>query len=580
MNSRITLVQIDKAQYPNKTDCFRPDEDYPEYIFAGCISKEKNYVYRGVREAFHLNGMDNENYGSDKWNPLKDTVKPGDNVLIKPNLVLDKNDIGGTDCLYTQAAVVAPVVDYVIKALEGTGKIVIGDAPLQECDFDTLISNSGYKELVNFYKEQGINIELVDFRNVKTIAKDNIRTLREAEGHEGRIIKLDDKSMFNSLDQDRISRLRITNYDPRILQSHHDVNHHEYNVANYILDADVVINMPKPKTHRKAGVTSALKNMVGINANKEFLPHHTVGSQEEGGDAYPNKDDYYLYANQVLDIKNVLTHDGKFEQAKLAADLYSALNKLGKRNDSLGYWEGSWYGNDTIWRTIVDLNRILFFANKKGEICDSIQRKYLIVADMIVSGEKEGPLIPSPIYPGVIAVGDNPVLFDKVICQLMGFDYKKIPSVSNAKILFPDDREDIQVRSNNKAWDNASLDGLLNNSLQYQPTSGWEECLGNKYKDVLVTSLQESSQEIYVWGAGPIGRKTIKLLLEKNIKVLGIFDNDQGKNGKEILCGIKCLLPEDDLSGKKILISTKIEYVKDISRQISESGGEIIGVWN
>lgn len=32
----------------------------------------------------------------------------------------------------------------------------------------------------------------------------------------------------------------------------------------------------RPKTHRKADVTIFLRNLVGINANKEFLPHHAV----------------------------------------------------------------------------------------------------------------------------------------------------------------------------------------------------------------------------------------------------------------------------------------------------------------
>ncbi|SFB14008.1 DUF362 domain-containing protein [Selenomonas ruminantium] len=47
---------------------------------------------------------------------------------------------------------------------------------------------------------------------------------------------------------------------------------HNYNVSEVVLEADVVISLPKPKTHRFGGVTAALKNMVGINANKECLP--------------------------------------------------------------------------------------------------------------------------------------------------------------------------------------------------------------------------------------------------------------------------------------------------------------------
>jgi hypothetical protein len=35
------------------------------------------------------------------------------------------------------------------------------------------------------------------------------------------------------------------------------------------------------------GMTCALKNLVGINANKNWLPHHTEGTPEQGGDQFP-----------------------------------------------------------------------------------------------------------------------------------------------------------------------------------------------------------------------------------------------------------------------------------------------------
>ena len=38
----------------------------------------------------------------------------------------------------------------------------------------------------------------------------------------------------------------------------------EYCISEACLEADVIINLPKPKTHRKAGFTGALKNMIGV----------------------------------------------------------------------------------------------------------------------------------------------------------------------------------------------------------------------------------------------------------------------------------------------------------------------------
>ena len=58
--------------------------------------------------------------------------------------------------------------------------------------------------------------------------------------------------------------------------------------------------------------------------------------------------------------------------------------------------EGSWYGNDTLWRCIVDLNKVLFYSNKKGVMQKTRQRKYLTIVDAIIAGEKEGPLEPTP----------------------------------------------------------------------------------------------------------------------------------------------------------------------------------------
>ena len=51
--------------------------------------------------------------------------------------------------------------------------------------------------------------------------------------------------------------------------------------------------------------------------------------------------------------------------------------------------------------------------------------------DGIIAGEKEGPLEPSNKRLGLIAVGDHPLLIDTVYTTLIGFDYKKIPSLIN-----------------------------------------------------------------------------------------------------------------------------------------------------
>ena len=54
--------------------------------------------------------------------------------------------------------------------------------------------------------------------------------------------------------------------------------------------ADVVINLPKLKTHKKTGVTISLKNMVGINGYRNCLPHHTIGTPDASGDEFAAAD--------------------------------------------------------------------------------------------------------------------------------------------------------------------------------------------------------------------------------------------------------------------------------------------------
>ena len=60
-------------------------------------------------------------------------------------------------------------------------------------------------------------------------------------------------------------------------------------ISRTALQSDVFINLPKLKTHKKVGVTLNLKNLVGINGNKNWLPHYAIGSPEENGDQFPSK---------------------------------------------------------------------------------------------------------------------------------------------------------------------------------------------------------------------------------------------------------------------------------------------------
>ena len=476
----VSVINADTYIYPTKDSFFRPSEDYPELRKLNFgISKTCNKVYNAVRESFYMLGLDKKNYGTEKWNPLGEIVKPGDSVLIKPNLVMDKNinKSGGTDCLFTQPGVVAPVIDYLIIALNGSGRIIVGDAPMQECVFSEIL-DKGYNALISFYKGKNVNIEIVDFRELTSYVKHGVHYTTLNENAKGKIIDLGRSSEFFTEKEEKLKKMRVTNYDPRILTNHHNAEKQEYYVSQYVLDADVIINMPKPKSHRKAGATIALKNCVGINTRKEFLPHHTMGSKENGGDEYEKKSFIHEFRSKVLDSVNIASAEMQYKKAKalrLLARGLSLLLKIEKTPNS----EGSWWGNDTISRTIADLNKLVFYADKDGILRNNKVRKMFIVADMIVSGEKEGPVAPSPKEVGMIAAGINPVSFDEAVSAVMGFDYEKLPSIVRSRNVqgqynIVENDERTYIISNDKRFDGNTPKVIdWSDSLQFEATSGW-----------------------------------------------------------------------------------------------------------
>ena len=443
---------------------------------------DKKLIDDAIDGLFGLMKLDEKNKHTDDWNPLSKYISPGDKVLIKPNMVMDYNRSGeGTECLYTQAEVVDAVLRYVCRALDGKGSIIVGDAPMQECNFDNLISQSGYQSVIDKYQTQGIDIKLIDFRELTTDVINGIRHQKINNKASGMVIDLGIESEFSQFSDEKLDRLRITNYDPQRLKTHHTSGKHEYYVSKYVLDADVIINMPKPKTHRKAGVTIAMKNLVGINARKEYLPHHTLGSPEVGGDQSKRDNVLIRLSNKCYDRKNY--HEGKSDYRR--AWIYKLVGGGIKffysraRGDSL---EGSWSGNNTICRTIIDLNKILLYCDSKGNLQEDIQRRILNIADMIISGEKEGPVAPSPKNVGYLVAGENSLTFDIAVATMMGADVARIPTIQMAintvvkgKDLFGNIR-DAEVVSNNILIDTLNASQIKeDDKWDFVPTSGWRD---------------------------------------------------------------------------------------------------------
>lgn len=332
------------------------------------------------------------------------------------------------ECLITHPSVLRAIIDYSIIALKGTGRIIVGDAPMQGCNLEKLLEISGYNEMFKFYNDNSVNIKPVDFRKYATVVdKNNILIKKVFNENEFLTVELGDKSKFYSSERNN-KRYKVSDYNECVTNTFHTNDTHKYVINKNVLIADVIINVPKPKCHRLAGITGCLKNIVGITHDKACLPHRTVGSTQEGGDEYLNKSMIKKMISKTLDMKLKFEKKNYYLFALLMRYQFGVLyylNKTRKDNALIG----SWYGNDTIWRTVLDLNHILLYADKNGIMSDKPQRVEFNIADMIICGEGDGPVAPEPKHLGIIIAGKESASIDRVICEIMGFDFKKIPCV-------------------------------------------------------------------------------------------------------------------------------------------------------
>jgi len=146
---------------------FNPHLCYPEYSFKNEISSKPNVAYDAVRNCFFLLGLDIDNFSSRKWNPLEDIIKTEDIVVIKPNFVQSSHYEGGNlYSIITHPSVLRAVVDYVYKAINGEGEIIIADAPQMDCNFKELLRITKLNSIQDFYwKKLKFEIKILDLRD-------------------------------------------------------------------------------------------------------------------------------------------------------------------------------------------------------------------------------------------------------------------------------------------------------------------------------------------------------------------------------------------------------------------------------
>lgn len=479
----VALFRSTATAYPSPPP-FHPTADFPELVRAGirgCVAG--NVVYRGLRELFTLLRLDQRHLGTADWNPLGAYIRPGDRVVIKPNLVLHEfGEQKAKHCLTTHGSVIRAVLDYVYLAAGPQGRITIADAPLQGADFERLSADAGLPQMQKFYRDRlHCEIRVLDLRQVHAVIDESSSLVRRVERLPGDPqgyceIELGESSRLHELDAARPCYV-VGDYDADVTNVRHRGSRHSYVVSRSVLEADAVICVPKLKTHSKTGLTVCLKNAVGIIGSKDCLPHHRQG-KTEGDEFAPDYPARWWLSGRLHDALQGRVPVSLWRLLRWSAQRFLGAGTPHNGRQSDFYPSGGWSGNDTIWRTVEDLNRILrFYDPARASLQPEAQRRYFAVVDGIVAMEGNGPLRGTPQPAGVILGGDNPLAVDIVAATLMGMEWQHIrllqgmASSAGYAAQWENEACAITLRSNAAEWN--SLASLARHHLAFRPPNGW-----------------------------------------------------------------------------------------------------------
>ncbi len=412
---------MNKENIKNDISLVKTDTKYPDFPY------EEGGLYQALLNLF-------EGLGFPRDNPFSSYIKLGQTALIKPNWVRNQNPLGyNIDSLVSHASIIKYLIDLLAISMEGKGQIIIADAPLQNCNFEDLKNQIKIIEIVEKAKSKYPDLSIVveDWRlTTMKSSSVNVQNVQDYKleddkwGEDYKIVDLGKESFLEDISK-YANRFRVTKYKPSLMLKHHSLGKHEYLVSKRVFEADFIINLPKMKTHIKAGLTGAMKNLVGINGHKEFLPHHIKGSVLDGGDNYKKYSWLKSKYENLYDYVWENINNFSVFKRKVLLKLLQIIWKLSIFFGADKISAGSWGGNDTIWRTTLDLNHIAYFGSSKS-------RKILNIVDGIVAGEGEGPLEPTPKPLGILIAGENPAYVDAVMAKMMGYNVSKIPTVYNA----------------------------------------------------------------------------------------------------------------------------------------------------
>jgi uncharacterized protein (DUF362 family) len=358
-------------------------------------------------------------------------------VVVKPNWIQESHDKNADEweSLITHPVIIEIVVEELTANMGGTGSIIVCDAPQSNARFAKIIDRGDFGVRLDRLRQRfpQLSLSVLDLRREIFVIRNEVIVDRFAN--------IPDPLGYTQLDLGVDSlffqhrgegHYYGADYDRKEVNEHHCGTKHEYLVASTPLNCDLFINLPKLKTHKKTGLTCSLKNLVGINGDKNWLPHHAEGHPGEGGDEFPE-------ARFSYQMESVLKR-GMHQMALLvpgfgprALEITRSLGKKFLGDSERVVRNGNWYGNDTCWRMALDLNRALLYGNLDGTLREAGNTKhFLCIADGIIGGEGDGPTRPSPVKSGVLVAGSNPAEVDATVSKLMGFDPSMIPLIREA----------------------------------------------------------------------------------------------------------------------------------------------------
>jgi uncharacterized protein (DUF362 family) len=453
---------------------FAPSSPYPEYPGRD-VSPVRNGIYEAVRENFRLLGFDAERYGTPQWNPLGHLIRPGDTVFVKPNWVDHKHRFDDDVwSVITHPSVIRAVLDYVLLALQGTGRVLVGDNPHVDTDFAVLRTVCRLDDLAAYYREtRKVDIPFLDCR-LWTIENLDLYGYKAGRiplpGDPAGTVEADlgAQSLFQGISD---ARFRGTYNDREETRDFHRNGRHAYVFSKGMFDADVFISIPKLKSHAKVGATLNIKGLIGTIANKNCLIHWRIGFPAQGGDEYPEP------AKKSDPLKLSVQH---FLTDHLSERMHLAGRDLLRRTvpgRALMRWfqteaqrkrmlRGSAALNDTTWRMTCDVYNL--FVRDLPQKRPRAMR-FLSVIDGIRGGDTDGPHFPCPISPGVIVTGEDLLATDLAAVRLMDYDDGQIQYLRHLESQTP---RRVRILSADFA-----LDDIRNREtpmLGYRPPYRWE----------------------------------------------------------------------------------------------------------